>query len=249
MSSGLQAVGLGHGDVLLLGVDHEDRVGRAVERADAAQVALELGQLALELEAFLLDHLVGLAGRDLTLELVHLRHAGVHRLEVGEHAAEPAVVDVGRVGAIGLLLDRLLRLLLRADEEHVATVLDGVAHEAVRGVDPLQRLLEVDDVDAVALTEDEALHLRVPAPGLVSEVDAGLQQLLHGDDGCRCLSHGLPFWSRRHGRAARRGPCRTASSVVPPPAGARSALRRTGRPRNVAGVCDPGARASGRGAV
>ena len=61
-----------------------------------------------------------------------------------------------------------------------ATVL---AHEPVRGVDAVERLLQIDDVDAVALAEDEPLHLRVPAPGLVTEVDTGLQQLLHGDDG------------------------------------------------------------------
>jgi len=37
-------------------------------------------------------------------------------------------------------------------------------------------------VDAVALREDEGAHLWIPAPGLVSEVDASLEQLLHG--GC-----------------------------------------------------------------
>ena len=42
-------------------------------------------------------------------------------------------------------------------------------------------LLEVDDVDAVPLAEDVRLHLRIPALGLVSEVDAGLQQILHRD--------------------------------------------------------------------
>ena len=52
----------------------------------------------------------------------------------------------------------------------------------------LLRLLQVDDVDAAALGEDEALHLRVPAARLVAEVDAGLQQFLHGNDG-----HESPF--------------------------------------------------------
>src|SRR5690606_7224858 len=42
---------------------------------------------------------------------------------------------------------------------------------------------EVDDVDAVALGEDVALHLRVPAPGLVPKVNATLEQLPHRDDG------------------------------------------------------------------
>ena len=48
---------------------------------------------------------------------------------------------------------------------------------------PLEGLAQVDEVDPVALTEDEALHLRVPSPRLVAEVDSGLQQLPHGDDG------------------------------------------------------------------
>ena len=76
----------------------------------------------------------------------------------------------------------VLRLLLRADEEHRAAALGDVARELVRLLEQLARLLEVDDVDAAALGEDEPLHLRVPAAGLVAEVDSGLQQLLHGDD-------------------------------------------------------------------
>ena len=60
---------------------------------------------------------------------------------------------------------------------------DGLLDELVGAVDVRQRLLQVDDVDAVALGEDEALHLRVPAAGLVPEVDAALEQLPHGDDG------------------------------------------------------------------
>src|SRR5919206_4503261 len=40
-------------------------------------------------------------------------------------------------------------------------------------------LREVDDVDVVAGTEDERSHLRVPAVGLMAEMDASLQQLAH----------------------------------------------------------------------
>jgi len=40
-------------------------------------------------------------------------------------------------------------------------------------IDPA--LVQVDDVDAVALPEDETTHLRVPTPGLVTEMDSGLQ--------------------------------------------------------------------------
>ena len=90
----------------------------------------------------------------------------------------------------GLLRDGVLRLLLRADEEDRAAALGDVARRSrSASSSSSERLLEVDDVDAAALGEDEALHLRVPAAGLVAEVDSGLQQLLHGDD-----CHGIgPF--------------------------------------------------------
>ena len=62
---------------------------------------------------------------------------------------------------------------------------NGLLDELVGLVDVGQRLLQVDDVDAVAVGEDESLHLRVPATGLMSEVCAAVEQLLHGYD-----SHG-----------------------------------------------------------
>src|SRR5207244_1768845 len=51
----------------------------------------------------------------------------------------------------------------------------------------LQGLVQVDDVDAVALHEDESLHLRIPPPRLVPEVDSRLEQVLHRD-----LRHHFP---------------------------------------------------------
>ena len=62
-----------------------------------------------------------------------------------------------------------------------------VADVLGRVLEHLERLLEVDDVDPIALAEDVLLHARIPTLGLVSEVDAGLKQLLHGD-GCQTAS-------------------------------------------------------------
>ena len=45
-------------------------------------------------------------------------------------------------------------------------------------VEQVLGLQQVDDVDPVALAVDVAAHARVPAPGLVAEVEARLQQLL-----------------------------------------------------------------------
>src|SRR6476660_2259378 len=50
---------------------------------------------------------------------------------------------------------KLVSMLFRADEQHGSTVRRGLAHEPVRGVDAIERLVQIDDVDAVALSEDE----------------------------------------------------------------------------------------------
>ena len=159
-------------------------LGHAAHVADAAEGLLELVLLAAQDEQLLLRHaaLGDVVEVDL-LELLEPLEPLVHGLEVGEHAAQPALVDVGHAHAGRLLGDRLLGLLLGADEEDRAAVGDGLLDEVVRAVDERQRLLQVDDVDAVALGEDEALHLGVPAPGLVPEVDAALEELAHRDDG------------------------------------------------------------------
>ena len=60
---------------------------------------------------------------------------------------------------------------------------DGdLLQEVRRAHEPLHRLLEVDDVDRVALAVDERLHLRVPPAGAVAEVNAALEQFRHRDD-------------------------------------------------------------------
>src|SRR5262249_8652702 len=103
------------------------------------------------------------------------------RLEIGEHAAEPAGVHVEGTAALRFLANGVLRLLLRADEEHLAALRGEIADEVVRVAEQLHGLLQIDDVDAVAGTEDVGLHLGVPAARLMAEVDPRLEQIFHGD--------------------------------------------------------------------
>src|SRR5205085_3905372 len=132
----------------------------------------------------------------------------------------PAVVHEWHANPLRLVRDRFLSLFLGADEQDRTTVGDGLLDELVGAVDVGQRLLQVDDVDAVALGEDVAFHLRIPAAGLVTEMHAGVEQLLHGDDGhspCtpRCVGR-TGFRRRAHavvatGRVDRRPGARPTS--------------------------------------
>ena len=102
-------------------------------------------------------------------------------MEVGQHAPQPAPVDVGHPAACGLPRDDGLGRTLRAHEENRASVGRHAAQEVDRLFVEGQRLLEVDDMDLVALSEDVRRHPRVPETGLVTEVHSGLQHLAHRD--------------------------------------------------------------------
>ena len=183
----VQLDGLADGQVLLVGVDDPDGRGHLLHVPDTAERPLELVLLTGQHQDFLLGATLEATGLLHGLEFLEPLQALVHGGEVGEHAAQPALVHVGHADAGGLVSDGLLGLLLGTDEEDRATVGDGLLDELVRLVDVRQRLLEVDDVDAVAVGQDESLHLRVPATGLMSEVGSTIEHLLHGYDSHGCV--------------------------------------------------------------
>jgi len=103
-------------------------------------------------------------------------------VEVGQHTAQPTGVDVVTAATGSFFLDGILSLLLGADEQDVTAIGGNFTNEAISFFQLLNGLLQVDDVDTVTLGVDVGSHFGVPAAGLVTEVYAGLQQLLHRYD-------------------------------------------------------------------
>ena len=138
------------------------------------------------LDDFLLgQHIEGAVGLH-GLQLVQTVDTGTHGLEVGHHTAQPAGVDVVHAAAGSLILDGLLGLLLGAHEQQGLAALGQLTHEGISLLQLLHGLLQVDDIDAVALGVDIGSHLGVPATGLMTEMHTGLQQSLHGYDVLIC---------------------------------------------------------------
>jgi hypothetical protein len=106
---------------------------------------------------------------------------GLDGLEVGQHAAQPALVDIRHAGALGFGRDRFAGLPLGADHQDGAAVGGELPDELGGFLEQRERLFQVDDVDLVAMAEDVRGHLGVPEAGLVSEMDTGFQHLTHGD--------------------------------------------------------------------
>ena len=170
-------------DLFLLRVDDEDRVRQAAHVADAVEVLLELPLLFLVAGDLLLRQRVVAAVGDHRFEIPQPTEAALDGREVREQAAEPALVDVVHAAALRLFGDHVLGLPLGADKQHRLALGCQRAQELFRLAKELDRLAKVDDVDAVALAEDELLHLGIPALRLVAEVHSGLQQFLHRNSG------------------------------------------------------------------
>ena len=129
---------------------------------------LECGDFLLRqnIEGSVLAHL---------LDLIQSLDSGLNGLEVGEHAAEPALVDIVHTAALRLFLDRILRLLLGTDKEDGAAVCGDVHNCLVGIVHHAHGLLQINDVNAVAFRVDVRRHLGVPASGLMTEVNTRLE--------------------------------------------------------------------------
>ena len=103
----------------------------------------------------------------------------MNSLEVGQHAAQPAVIHIRHTNALGFFLNCFLSLLLGANEENIATMCNSLLNEVVGLVNVSKSLLEINDVNTVAFSEDETLHLRIPTAGLMTKVCTCIKQLLH----------------------------------------------------------------------
>ena len=102
--------------MLLARVDDEQRAGELLHFTDAAQVLFQLFALGEQLDDFLLGKQLELAFLLHLVDVVQAVNTGADGAEVGERAAQPAVVHEVHAAALRLGLDGLLRLLLGADE-------------------------------------------------------------------------------------------------------------------------------------
>ena len=158
-------------EFLLAGVNYEQSARKLLHFLNAAEVLLELSDLELELDNFLLREQIEGAVSLHLLQLVQTSDTGTHGLEVGQHAAQPSLIYKIHTAALSLGLNSVLCLLLGADEQDGAALCCDLKYCLVSFVHFAYRLLQVDDVDTVSLGEDIRSHFRVPSSGLMSEMN------------------------------------------------------------------------------
>ena len=168
----MELAGFGYGDFFFLGVNDEDSAGEFLHVFDAAQVLFQFFQFAAHQDNFLLRVLRSRAFRKHRFQFFQTGHTGLDGAEIGEHAAEPAFIDIEHIAAQRFFLNGILSLLLRAYEEDRLAACRDFTQESVCFFNFLYSLLQVNDVDAVAFGENEPRHFRIPAAGLMTEMNA-----------------------------------------------------------------------------
>ena len=175
-----QAAGFGNSDVLTGGVNDDQSVWQSVHGANATKVALELHPFAVEASEFLFGHGLELGLFLDFLEVIEAGNAFADGFHVGEHATEPAVIDVELSAGFCCFTNGFLGLAFATDEEDLLLLAGQFTEELGSDVDLFDGFLDIEDVDLVPGFQDERLHLGVPTAGLVAEVDSGFDEF--GED-------------------------------------------------------------------
>jgi len=169
-----EATSFGDGDGLASRVNDDDGVRFFLKVANAAKVAEEFFAFTAEGGEFLFGH--GFEFR-LFLDVFEVTKAFngfANGGGVGEHAAEPTVVDVVLSGCFCSFADGVLCLAFAADEKDLFVFADEVGKEVGCFIELLDSFLEVDDVDSAFVLHKEGLHAWIPLFRLVTVVNASV---------------------------------------------------------------------------
>ena len=101
------------------------------------------------------------------------------RAHVGEHAAQPAVVDIVLTSGFRGFADGFLSLALAADEEDFLIAAGQISQEGAGLVQAFFRFLKVDDMDTGLVLEKVLFHAGVPFAGLVAQMNTGFNHLVN----------------------------------------------------------------------
>jgi hypothetical protein len=90
------------------------------------------------------------------------------------------LIDIEHFSTTGGFLNRLLSLTLSSQKQNRFSLNAQLKHKLNRILKKLKAFLQINYVNTIPLPEDIFLHLRIPAFGLVAEMNSRLQQLFHG---------------------------------------------------------------------
>src|SRR5690554_2189755 len=174
-----QLVGFLDRNMLVVYTNHEQGIRQAAHVLDTTDAALELFHLAGTQQGFFLGQFRKSTVLGLSFQLTQTTNGLTDGLVVGQHTTQPAMVDVGHAGASGFFLDDFAGSTLGANKQNLVLFLCQRLAHTHRLIQSRNSVLQVDDMNLVAGTENVLAHFRVPVTGLVTKMNTCLQQVTH----------------------------------------------------------------------
>ena len=164
----------------MIHVNNEHGIWQTTHVLYATKPSLELIQLPLTGQRFLFREFGKGTILGLRLKFPQLSDRLANRLVVGQHPAEPSVVDVGLATTLGLRLNHLPCVSLGSHEQNFVLLSRQRTDIVARLGHSRDGQLKIDNVNVVSGTENELSHLRIPIPGLMTKVNTCFKQVAHG---------------------------------------------------------------------
>lgn len=166
----IEAMSFADSDVFVVSTDGNHGIWSTAHIADTLKVTGKLLAFAVEGSKFLFAH--GLEFRHFldVFEVVEAFDALADGAHVGEHAAEPTVVDIELSCSFSSFFDRFLCLAFAANEEDFLVALGEVCEECASLIEAAFCFFEIDDMNAVLVLQQVLFHIRMPFARLVSKM-------------------------------------------------------------------------------
>ena len=91
------------------------------------------------------------------------------------------MINKKHIAALSLFLDYYLGLSFGADKKDTAALACFLGYKIIGLSKQPHGFIKIDYIDTIAWTENIRFHLRIPAPGLVPEMEPCPKHLFHGD--------------------------------------------------------------------
>jgi hypothetical protein len=175
----VEAFCFGNRDGFLGNVHDDEGVWFVFHVPHSVEIAAELLLLAVQRGEFLFGHELVFRSTLDVLEIFHASDRLADGCEIGHGATEPAMVDVELTGSFSSFTDGVLSLALASYKEDLFAPRGESGKEVSGLIEALDRLFEVDDIDAALILHKVRLHLGIPFLGLVTVVDTSLDHFFN----------------------------------------------------------------------
>ncbi len=163
-------------------IDHKQGIRGALEGTNATYIALQFAQYPALPANFLLGHRLRQVLNLALLIVLQAVDGLLQGPEIGQQTAQPTLTDIGLTATLCLHTHHIPGRTLGTHEQHHRLAAIPTLQRRKPPHRPAvqqQGLLQIDDVNAIALAVQVGRHLRVPVAGLMAEMEPSLQHFTH----------------------------------------------------------------------